>query len=85
MTLQKGALRFEKNKLLPMSQSPPRKCPLCQNFSITRYRPFCSSRCQMVDLGNWLKGGYAIPGETASTDLTSDNLPDFLPSPEENE
>jgi hypothetical protein len=24
-------------------------------------RPFCSKRCADVDLGNWLKGGYAIP------------------------
>jgi endogenous inhibitor of DNA gyrase (YacG/DUF329 family) len=26
-----------------------------------RFKPFCSRRCADVDLGRWLKGGYAIP------------------------
>ncbi len=38
-------------------------CPTCQrqlpdvpaNF---RWRPFCSSRCQTIDLGNWLGETY---------------------------
>ena len=25
--------------------------------------PFCSRRCQLVDLGRWLDGGYRIPGD----------------------
>jgi uncharacterized protein len=25
--------------------------------------PFCSRRCQLVDLGRWLDGAYHIPGE----------------------
>ena len=25
------------------------------------FRPFCSDRCQKIDLGRWLKGVYAIP------------------------
>lgn len=25
--------------------------------------PFCSSRCKLLDLGNWLDGRYAVPGE----------------------
>lgn len=28
-----------------------------------RHRPFCSSRCQLVDLGRWLGEEYVIPGE----------------------
>jgi uncharacterized protein len=28
------------------------------------YYPFCSDRCRMVDLGRWLTGQYAIPGDT---------------------
>lgn len=27
--------------------------------------PFCSSRCQLVDLGKWLDGDYRIAGEPA--------------------
>ncbi len=26
--------------------------------------PFCSRRCQLVDLGRWLDEAYALPGET---------------------
>ena len=38
------------------------KCPMCQNPPADRFRPFCSKRCADLDLGQWLKGGYAIPG-----------------------
>jgi hypothetical protein len=27
------------------------------------HRPFCSKRCTEIDLGRWLKGAYAVPGE----------------------
>lgn len=27
-------------------------------------RPFCSDRCQLIDLGKWLGGAHAIPGES---------------------
>ena len=27
-----------------------------------RYRPFCSARCQRIDLGNWLDERYIVPG-----------------------
>jgi len=41
------------------------RCPICRNKVETRdFRPFCSKRCADVDLGRWLKGGYAIPGES---------------------
>lgn len=46
---------------------PPR-CPVCQTplrldvDAEKRWRPFCSERCQAVDLGRWLNGDYAIPG-----------------------
>jgi len=35
---------------------------MCQNPPADRFRPFCSKRCADLDLGQWLKGGYAIPG-----------------------
>jgi hypothetical protein len=25
------------------------------------WRPFCSERCKLADLGRWLGGGYRIP------------------------
>lgn len=26
------------------------------------YRPFCSRRCKLIDLGDWLDGSHHIPG-----------------------
>lgn len=40
-------------------------CPVCRRPSRPENRPFCSLRCSQVDLGRWLTGGYAIPGERA--------------------
>ena len=38
------------------------KCPMCDSLATDRFRPFCSKRCADLDLGQWLGGGYAIPG-----------------------
>ncbi len=41
------------------------KCPTCGKL-LSKARqpvlPFCSARCQQIDLGRWLGGNYAIPG-----------------------
>jgi endogenous inhibitor of DNA gyrase (YacG/DUF329 family) len=29
----------------------------------SRWRPFCSERCRLIDLGAWAAGQRAIPGE----------------------
>ena len=42
---------------------PATPCPECGQPSDPEHRPFCSARCRRIDLGRWLKGGYAIPGE----------------------
>jgi len=41
------------------------RCPVCQRPTMPRYRPFCSRRCADVDLGRWLTGSYAVPGNPA--------------------
>jgi endogenous inhibitor of DNA gyrase (YacG/DUF329 family) len=33
-----------------------------------RFRPFCSERCKLIDLGQWANEGYRVPGETAPLD-----------------
>ena len=42
-------------------------CPSCGGLvewtSTSRYRPFCSERCQLIDLGAWADEQYAIPTE----------------------
>ena len=38
------------------------RCAHCGKPVEVRFAPFCSARCQQVDLGHWLKGSYVIPG-----------------------
>ncbi len=44
-------------------------CPLCSQPAArgaeNPYRPFCSERCRLLDLGGWLGEGYRIAGESA--------------------
>jgi endogenous inhibitor of DNA gyrase (YacG/DUF329 family) len=41
------------------------KCPGCRQPAATGpdnpWRPFCSERCRLIDLGDWLTGRHAIP------------------------
>jgi endogenous inhibitor of DNA gyrase (YacG/DUF329 family) len=41
------------------------RCPQCGKDSeyspANIYRPFCSHRCQLIDLGQWADEKYAIP------------------------
>lgn len=51
------------------SPPPPRMvpCPQCQRptpySTANRWRPFCSERCRLIDLGQWSTGNYRIPTE----------------------
>jgi uncharacterized protein len=43
------------------------KCPTCGKKSPwkeNQYRPFCSQRCKIKDLGSWADGSYAIESST---------------------
>lgn len=44
-------------------------CPTCSKpvrwEPASRWRPFCSERCRLIDLGAWLDEERRIPGETA--------------------
>lgn len=50
-------------------------CPTCHKsvkwLPENTYRPFCSKRCQLIDLGEWAAEEKAIPSETAdfATDI----------------
>ena len=47
--------------------------PLCaycrQRPAESAWRPFCSERCKLADLGRWLGGHYRIPGAAAADEL----------------
>jgi hypothetical protein len=36
-------------------------CPICGKPSVARFRPFCSARCQTIDLARWIGGNYRVP------------------------
>lgn len=44
-------------------------CPNCGKkiawSSTNTFRPFCSERCKLIDLGGWASEGYRVPGEPA--------------------
>ena len=41
------------------------KCLTCKKTVVWNenfpYRPFCSYRCQLIDLGEWANEGYRVP------------------------
>lgn len=43
------------------------KCPQCTAiFDIdapSNFKPFCSERCKLIDLGAWADGSYSVPAE----------------------
>ncbi|MBI2892344.1 MAG: DNA gyrase inhibitor YacG [Deltaproteobacteria bacterium] len=55
-------------------------CPACgKAFSAgaVSSAPFCSDRCRLVDLGQWLEGAYRVPASempapTRETDASGD-------------
>jgi endogenous inhibitor of DNA gyrase (YacG/DUF329 family) len=53
-------------------------CPTCGRAVAwtveARWRPFCSERCKLIDLGEWLDEGHRIPGDPADT--VDDPTPD---------
>jgi endogenous inhibitor of DNA gyrase (YacG/DUF329 family) len=41
-------------------------CPICKNITTWEenpFRPFCSERCKLMDLGAWASEGYRIAGK----------------------
>ena len=48
------------------------RCPVCKGLTIysteNPYRPFCSERCKLIDLGAWLDGDYFIPAKDDESD-----------------
>ncbi|HUH00229.1 MAG TPA: DNA gyrase inhibitor YacG [Gammaproteobacteria bacterium] len=47
-------------------------CPTCGKSVAwspeSPWRPFCSERCRLIDLGAWFSEEHAIPGEDAEAD-----------------
>ena len=44
-------------------------CPRCRRetpWAGNPFRPFCSERCKLLDLGAWAGEEYRVPGEAAA-------------------
>lgn len=52
-------------------------CPTCQSSvewnNLSIYKPFCSERCRLIDLGEWVSESHAIAGEPAMPFEENDN------------
>jgi len=52
------------------------KCPTCKRpvewSQESVYRPFCSDRCRLIDLGAWFGEQHRIPDESSTA---ADELP----------
>jgi len=61
-----------------MQQKPTRifACPSCGQASVLSqenpWRPFCSQRCQLIDLGSWAAEEHKIAGEPALDEMDSE-------------
>ena len=51
------------------------KCPECGkgvDYESSEFRPFCSERCKLLDLGAWADEEYALPADEA--DMTEEDI-----------
>jgi endogenous inhibitor of DNA gyrase (YacG/DUF329 family) len=59
---------------------PKLKCPNCgaeieyTSVEEAPFRPFCSKKCKLIDLGKWLNGEYRVSEELPESDW-SDSVP----------
>ena len=55
-------------KVKPLEKSFIVECPSCKesfSYYTSKFRPFCSERCRMIDLGQWLREDYKVAGANA--------------------
>lgn len=65
---------------MPTFPCPTCRCPV-EWSDAARWRPFCSERCRLIDLGAWMTEKHAIPGEEISPETVqpSQDEPDDPP------
>ncbi|MGH7819403.1 MAG: DNA gyrase inhibitor YacG [Candidatus Binatia bacterium] len=52
------------------------RCPICRRevaWEGNAWRPFCSERCKLVDLGNWVTERYRVPDAPAPAEGAEDD------------
>jgi hypothetical protein len=56
------------------------RCPRCGRWVAWEnnpYRPFCSEKCRLVDLGRWAGEEYRIHGPKTDSEEEQHNIIDF--------
>jgi endogenous inhibitor of DNA gyrase (YacG/DUF329 family) len=52
-------------------------CPTCGEAAVfapeNRWRPFCSERCRLIDLGAWADESYRIPAKPDESEDESED------------
>ena len=59
-------------------------CPTCGRelkWEGAPFRPFCSERCRLIDLGAWFSDQRSIPGDSASSEEPAEEAPVKDPRP----
>ena len=55
-------------------------CPQCGSEALwsdeNKYRPFCSQRCKLIDLGAWASEAYSVPVQEEVPDSAAEHLKD---------
>ncbi|WP_448212898.1 DNA gyrase inhibitor YacG [Colwellia sp. MEBiC06753] len=58
------------------------KCPTCEKdvqwTEANSFRPFCSERCKLIDLGDWAEENHKISQPMQSADPISEEMLDAL-------
>ena len=58
----------------PIKKSRIVRCPQCGGESLwsaeNKYRPFCSERCKLIDLGAWASESYRVPVQETTEPLS---------------
>ena len=53
-------------------------CPTCQGkvkwAADSVFRPFCSERCRLIDLGEWADGNRSFPADADHDDATESDV-----------
>jgi endogenous inhibitor of DNA gyrase (YacG/DUF329 family) len=67
---------------------PTFACPTCNKpvewSAASKWRPFCSERCRLIDLGAWMSEQRSIPGDdTAADDSSGQGSVDRTSSPDD--
>ncbi len=66
------------------------KCPQCKtefSYYESEFRPFCTKRCQQIDLGHWFQESYTVPvkGNNAQEEVENENQQSEMDDEEHNE